>query len=166
MASVVDTGHEPAVLDAYPLASLQSAMLVNHLQAPRSGVDIVQMVSEMSEEIDVPALTAAWERVSERHAALRTAFRWENTELPLQEVFGSVPPEVRVLDWSGQTGERSDAALREFLREDRVAGVTWAVRLHHSASWQIEAYRRGDCVCQRVQTQYPGAGWQQCRHCL
>ena len=31
--------------------------------------------------------------------------------------------------------------------EDRVAGVTWAVRLHHSASWQIEAYRRGDCAC-------------------
>jgi len=31
-------------------------MLVNHLRAPRSGVDVVQMVSTLSEPIDADAL--------------------------------------------------------------------------------------------------------------
>jgi len=127
MTSVLESRPPQSVLDSYPLASLQSAMMVNHLRAPRSGVDIVQMVSEMSEAIDIPALTAAWAHVSERHAALRTAFRWENTAHPLQEVYADVPPPVRVLDWTGKMNEYTESGLREFLRDDRVAGFDMRV---------------------------------------
>lgn len=30
--------------------------------------------------------------------------------------------------------------------EDRIAGVCWAAQLEYSGSWQMEFYRRGDCV--------------------
>lgn len=110
------------VQDSYPLASLQPAMLVNHLRAPRSGVDIVQMVSELHEDVNVAGMRDAWERVSERHPALRTAFRWEDVDNPAQEVFGAALPNVTVLDWSALDSAAAESALRDFLATDRATG--------------------------------------------
>ena len=107
---------------SYPLASLQPAMLVNHLRAPRSGVDLVQMMSTLHEPIDVDRLRQAWEEVSARHDALRTAFRWEGITEPRQEVHAVAPPPVAVLDWSDARGDAIDARLRAFLAADRTAG--------------------------------------------
>ncbi|MEO7360285.1 MAG: amino acid adenylation domain-containing protein, partial [Gemmatimonadaceae bacterium] len=127
MTSALTTGTQHDVLESYPLVSLQPAMLVNHLRAPRSGVDIVQMVSELCEAVNVAALRNAWERVSERHPALRTVFRWEDVVDPVQEVHAAALPEISVLDWSGVDSGAAETALHEFLARDRVAGFDMRV---------------------------------------
>src|SRR3954464_8469558 len=92
-------------IDSYPLVALQGAMLVNHLRAPRSGVDIVQMVSTLHERVDVERLRAAWQTVTARHDALRTAFRWEDVPEPVQDVHDIANVDVKVI---------GDCGLEEF----------------------------------------------------
>ncbi|MEO8334159.1 MAG: amino acid adenylation domain-containing protein [bacterium] len=110
----------------YPLAALQPAMLVNHLRAPRSGVDIVQMVSELHERVDVNGLRAAWEAVTLRHDALRTAFRWDGVAEPQQDVHDSVPPIVVELDWTGADAATVAERRAAFMASDRTLGFDLA----------------------------------------
>ncbi|MEO5816458.1 MAG: amino acid adenylation domain-containing protein [Gemmatimonadaceae bacterium] len=112
---------------SYPLAALQPAMLVNHLRAARSGVDIVQMVSELHERVDVRALRAAWESVTERHDALRTALCWDGVAEPRQDVYDSVPPIVVELDWTDAGGATVVERRAAFMAEDRTLGFDLAV---------------------------------------
>ncbi|MBC8088879.1 MAG: amino acid adenylation domain-containing protein, partial [Phycisphaerae bacterium] len=125
---------------AYPLAALQGAMLVNHLRAPRSGVDIVQMVCSLPEQVDVSRLRTAWEQVSLRHDVLRTRFRWEGVAEPEQEVLDDASPMVTVLDWSSLSVPESDDAMREFLARDRTLGFDLA----SPPLQRVTMMRRGD----------------------
>lgn len=109
-------------VSSYPLASLQAAMLVNHLRAPRSGVDVVQMVCTLRERVDATKLRTAWERVSEQHDALRTSIRWDGVAEPRQEVHASEAPEMVELDWSTIDTGAVDGRLSEFLADDRARG--------------------------------------------
>ncbi|MEO7455148.1 MAG: amino acid adenylation domain-containing protein, partial [Gemmatimonadaceae bacterium] len=105
---------------SYPLAALQPAMVVNHLRAPRSGVDVVQMVCTLHEAVDVARLRAAWETVTARHGALRTSFSWEGVAEPEQVVHDAAMPDVVVHPGA------DDSALRAFLAEDRTRGFDLA----------------------------------------
>ena len=107
---------------AYPLAAVQGAMVVNHLRAPRSGVDVVQMVCELHERVDPALLRDAWTRISEHHDVLRTAFRWEDVNEPQQQVHPTAPPVVMQLDWSDDDTVTAAARLEQFLAEDRERG--------------------------------------------
>ena len=107
---------------AYPLAAVQGAMVVNHLRAPRSGVDVVQMVCELHERVDPALLRDAWRRISEHHDVLRTAFRWEDVSEPEQEVHPTAPPVVAQLDWSDADTVTAASRLEQFLAEDRERG--------------------------------------------
>ncbi len=111
---------------SYPLAALQPAMLVNHLRAPRSGVDIVQMVSELHERVDVPGLRTAWEAVTARHDALRTAFCWDGVAEPQQDVHESVPPMVVELDWTDADAATVARRRAAFMADDRTLGFDLA----------------------------------------
>ncbi|AHG93601.1 amino acid adenylation domain protein (plasmid) [Gemmatirosa kalamazoonensis] len=108
---------------SYPLASLQAAMLVNHLRTPRgTGVDVVQMVATLPEAIDPARMRAAWATVTARHDALRTAFRWEGVVEPVQEVHAEAPPPVTELDWSDVPAAAVPERIRAYLAEDRRVG--------------------------------------------
>ncbi|MEP6733140.1 MAG: amino acid adenylation domain-containing protein [bacterium] len=97
---------------------------MNHLRAPRSGVDIVQMVSDLHERVDVSALRAAWEQVTARHDALRTAFRWNDVTEPQQDVHELAPPVLTELDWTDADAETVAERKRAFLADDRVRGFS------------------------------------------
>ena len=107
---------------SYPLVALQPAMLVNHLRAPRSGVDIVQMVSDLHERIDVSAMRAAWEHVTARHDALRTAFQWDGVAEPQQNVYDVAPPSVVELDWNDADAATIAQRRAAFMAADRALG--------------------------------------------
>ncbi len=111
-----------SVTASYPLAALQGAMLVNHLRAPRSGVDILQVVSTLAEDVDVAAMRAAWERATARHGVLRTTFRWEGVAEPMQEVHDRAPTPVSVEDWSREDPSTDSARWAAFLDDDRRRG--------------------------------------------
>ena len=108
--------------DAYPLSPLQEGMLFNTLLAPRSGVDIEQLLLELNESVDVAALQQAWAHVVARHAVLRTGFRWEGLPEPRQEVHKKVELPWREYDWSGITNVEQDRETERLLNEDRRLG--------------------------------------------
>jgi len=115
-------------------------MLVNHLRAPRSGVDVVQMVCTMAEEVDVDAMRAAWELVTARHDALRTAFRWVDVGEPRQEVFATAPFELDVLDWSAASADERAARWTTLMATDRTRGFD----LRHLPLQRVTLVRFGD----------------------
>lgn len=99
-------------------------MLYHTLAEPHSGVNIEQVICHLPEVVDADALRAAWERLLARHAVLRTRFRWEGVEAPLQEV----PPAVNLAwtecDWSLLGAAEQEGLFEQFLHADRRRGFT------------------------------------------
>ena len=72
--------------DVYPLTPLQHGMLFHALYDAQPGVDIEQLVFSIQADLDLQAFEAAWQRVVDRHAILRTSFHWEDLDEPQQRV--------------------------------------------------------------------------------
>ena len=110
------------VEDFYPLTPMQEGMLFHTMYAPDSGVYLQQLTALLRGELDVAAFVGAWRRVVARHPVLRTAFRWVDSDRPLQVVDREVPLPVEEWDWRGMTPARQEERLDEFLRADRGRG--------------------------------------------
>src|SRR5262249_35884232 len=85
--------------DIYPLTPLQQGILFHALYEPDSGAYVEQLGCVIRGELDVPSFRRAWQRVLERHPALRTAFRWEGLEQPLQVVHTQAALPFLEQDW-------------------------------------------------------------------
>ncbi|HEX2223888.1 MAG TPA: AMP-binding protein, partial [Thermoanaerobaculia bacterium] len=106
----------PAVLsvaaaESYPLTPMQQGILFHSLYAPESDDYLVETVLGVDGELDLAVLEQAWRRLVARHPALRTVFRWEGLDRPLQVV---LPPEeagaaVHRHDLSGFSPEAAEA---------------------------------------------------------
>jgi amino acid adenylation domain-containing protein len=106
----------------YPLSPMQEGMLFHSLYDVVAGVDIEQMVCYLHEPLSLPALERAWARVAERHAILRTSFRWENLASPRQAVHAKVTVPFAVERWQGTPASEVEARLKVFLKADRRRG--------------------------------------------
>src|SRR5215218_3751712 len=109
------------VEDIYPLTPLQSGMLFHSLMAPESGVYVNQVTCTLPADLDGRLFRQAWERLVERHEALRTAFLWEGIDEPLQAVRKQVSLPWRELDWRGLAEEERRLRFEELRRGERHA---------------------------------------------
>ncbi|MFL6293984.1 MAG: condensation domain-containing protein, partial [Thermoanaerobaculia bacterium] len=107
---------EPGVEDLYPLAPLQEGILFHSLYDPRADPYLEQLTARLEGPLDAPAFAAAWQRVVERHAALRTAFLWKTVDRSLQLVRRRAELPWTVQDWPGEAG------WQELLEADRARG--------------------------------------------
>ncbi|HEX2188741.1 MAG TPA: condensation domain-containing protein, partial [Longimicrobiaceae bacterium] len=113
----------PEIEDIYPLTPLQQGMLFHTVYAPGSGAYVEQVGFTVRDpELDPGAWERAWQRVSERHAVLRTAFAWEEMEEPVQVVHRRAPVPVERLDWSAFPAAERAGRLDRWLTEDRRRG--------------------------------------------
>src|SRR5262249_42524558 len=98
---------------------LQEGMLFHSLSA--QGVDSYsrQLTFEMKGDLDVEAFECAWQRVVDRHAALRTSFLWQGVRNPLQLVYKSTALEFSRHDWRAIGAMHQGTLLDEFLLEER-----------------------------------------------
>lgn len=108
----------PDVEDIYPLSPMQEAMLLHSLSRQGSAVNFEQSCMRFTGALDSAALRKAWALVFERHAVLRSVFRWRGLERPLQLVRRNAPPPVELEIWPGFSAER----LEQRLAQDRAAG--------------------------------------------
>lgn len=115
------------VQDTYPLSPLQQGMLFHHLEARTPGVDIEQLEVRLNEPIDTDRLADAWARVAKQNPILRTRFRWEGLQAPVQEVTQDVVLPFEVRDLSKLPTEEQEEALSRFLAEDRSRGFAFDV---------------------------------------
>src|SRR5947209_9235664 len=110
----------------YPLSPVQAGMLFHTLFAPHSGVYFQQRSCRLDGGLDVEAFEAAWQRVADRHAVLRTAFNWEQRSEPFQIVHRQVALPWQRHDWRGLAREEQAARLEALLASDRAEGFDLA----------------------------------------
>ncbi len=115
------TAHDSNIDDLYPLSAMQEGMLFATLLSPKSSVYINQVICDLS-NLDVSALTAAWQGLIDRHAILRTAFVWQKLAEPLQMVRRHVTLPTTQHDWRDRTPAEQEAACQAFLAADRQRG--------------------------------------------
>ncbi len=136
------------VEDAYPLSPMQEGMLFHTLYAPRSGVDIEQVVGELGEHLDAARFRAAWERVVAARPVLRTAFRWEGLDAPLQEVHHAVDVPWHEEDLRPLPPAEQEARLQAFLMADRAQGFDPA----RAPLLRVALFRTGEAASRLVWT--------------
>jgi amino acid adenylation domain-containing protein/non-ribosomal peptide synthase protein (TIGR01720 family) len=110
----------------YPLSPMQQGMLFHCLLEPGSGVYFEQMACSLAGRLDQPSFEKAWQRVVDRHPALRTAFLYEGLKEPVQVVHRRVRVEVSFHDWSDLPPMRRQSRVEEFLAQDRDRGFSLA----------------------------------------
>ncbi|HLM68811.1 MAG TPA: amino acid adenylation domain-containing protein, partial [Longimicrobium sp.] len=108
--------------ESYPLTPLQHGMLLQHLLAPGSGVNVDQVVGRLRERVDAERMERAWRTVAQRHAVLRTRFRWTDVPEPVQEVVAETDLRMARIDLAGVAPADREAALQRWMAEDRARG--------------------------------------------
>jgi acyl carrier protein len=108
--------------DIYPLSPMQRGMLLHSITAPGSGMYHEQSVWRISGEVDAGALRRAWQRVIDRHPALRSGFIVEDLDAPLQIVERQVALPWHEEDWRGVPAQEVPGRIEALLAADRVRG--------------------------------------------
>lgn len=110
------------VEDIYPLSPMQQGMLFHALRDGANDSYVNQVGLELF-GVDAGKLRAAWQAVSDRHAALRTGFVWRNLSGASQQVVHRhvTVPFVEE-DWRDSLHAELDAALAAISRHDREKG--------------------------------------------
>ena len=121
-ADVEQTVAADVIEAVYPLSPLQQGMLFHHLYDKASGVDTEQMLYTINGGLDAALFKRAWERVIDRHAILRTGFRWEGLDSPEQCVYRAVSLEWAEEDLRLLSEAERHARLDEYLAYDRQRG--------------------------------------------
>ncbi len=111
---------------SYQLSPMQQGMLFHNLYAPQSGVFIQQVIGDLREELDVGAFRRAWQRVVDRHPIVRTSFRWEGLDEPVQDANQQVVLPMDHQDWRGLPRLERDYRLELYLKADRRRGFELA----------------------------------------
>jgi amino acid adenylation domain-containing protein len=111
------------VTDVYPLSPLQAGILFHALHRPDRSDYLSQNAYRLVGALDSAAFAGAWERVVNRHPALRTTFAWEGIAHPVQLVHQEFPVRPRHLDWRGRDEEWVARSLSALLAEVRGAGM-------------------------------------------
>lgn len=81
--SGIDKSNVSAIL---PLLPLQEGLLFHHISDPQSPIYFEQLRLNVSGTLDIDKLQMAWNRVIQNNESLRTVFRWNGIDKPVQIV--------------------------------------------------------------------------------
>ncbi|HEX5715639.1 MAG TPA: amino acid adenylation domain-containing protein, partial [Thermoanaerobaculia bacterium] len=107
----------------YQLSPTQEGMLFHALFEPESGLYLLQFTCTLRGSFDREAFQGAWQKVYDRHAALRTIFHGEGLEKPVQVVLRRVKLVWEELDWRGVPPAEQKSRWQEMLRIGRESGL-------------------------------------------
>ena len=82
----------------YPLTPLQEGMLFHSLSDTGVGMYVNQVVYTM-ENININAMSEAWESIINRYTILRSSFDWEDLERPEQCVQETIKVPIVTENW-------------------------------------------------------------------
>jgi hypothetical protein len=101
---------------------MQQGILFDSLYTREVGVYFEQAGRTVHGAVDAAALRAAWQRVVDRHATLRTAFFWKTGREPFQVVHRRKELPWQEFDWREHTPDEQKRRLAAFLEDDRRRG--------------------------------------------
>ncbi|MGK5627296.1 condensation domain-containing protein, partial [Streptomyces sp. URMC 123] len=110
------------VEDVHVLSPMQEGMLYHTLRHPDSAVYLQQAAVTFHGPLDPGLLRRAWQAVVDRHTTLRSAFRWERLDKPVQVVRRTARIRLAEHDWSGLPEESRRAREEQLLAQDRKGG--------------------------------------------
>ena len=111
------------VEDIYPLTPTQAGILYHCLRDQDPALYFEQVRSDIRGDFDPERLRAAWQRVSDRHPAMRTMFVWEGLDDPLQVVRTDVVIDWREIDLRHLEPSAVADALDELCLAERRTGI-------------------------------------------
>src|SRR5205814_1257401 len=94
----------------------------NFFELGGDSILVMQIVSRIEGELDIRLLETAWQRVLEHQAILRTSFRWDGLDNPLQIVHRQVTLPFAQYDWRAFRPTEQESRLESFLLADRKTG--------------------------------------------
>jgi hypothetical protein len=115
----------PLIQDSYPLSSVQQGMLFHSLYNPKSGVYVQQVSCDLHEALNVSAFNQAWQLVAARQPVLRTTFRYDSGDRPVQEVHHRVTIPWQEQDWRGLRESEQEKRFVLYLETDRRIGFAF-----------------------------------------
>ncbi|GAX38389.1 condensation domain-containing protein [Nodularia sp. NIES-3585] len=114
------------IQDIYELAPLQKGILFHSLYAPELGLYFFQFSHTLYGNLNLTAFEQAWQKVVNRHTALRTGFYWEEIDKPLQVVYKNVKVPLEQHDWRAVDPIDQQKRLKSFLDSDRQRGFDFS----------------------------------------
>jgi amino acid adenylation domain-containing protein/non-ribosomal peptide synthase protein (TIGR01720 family) len=117
-----DTSKKKNLESIYPLSPMQEGILFHTLYDPKSAVYCEQLSCTFHGHVNTTAFEQAWQRVVERHPALRTFFVWDNLHKPHQVVCKTVNLPFAYYDWRSLSFIQQQDQLKAFQEADRNKG--------------------------------------------
>lgn len=111
------------VEDLYALTPVQQGMLFHYLKNPDSGEYLEQLSFRLKGAICIETVNKAWAYVAVCNEALRTVFRWDKLELPVQIVLRDFEVPINIVSLKEKGEDEAEQLLNEILEEDYSRGV-------------------------------------------
>ncbi|HEX9062541.1 MAG TPA: amino acid adenylation domain-containing protein, partial [Clostridia bacterium] len=108
------------VKDIYLLSPMQQGMLFHTLLNSKDGTYFEQLSFDICGKLDIDHLEQSFNKLIERHDALRTNFVYEKTKNPVQVVFREKTSKIHYEDISFRTDKA--AVIEEIMRKDKENG--------------------------------------------
>lgn len=126
----------------YPLTPMQLSLLFAALRSGRGSDDpgFLQVRCTIRGNLDEAAFHTAWDRLIERHAALRTSIHWQNVDRPLQLVVRRAQPSWTIADVRHLAPDAQDRHIDAWLEQDRRGGID----LSRAPLLRLARFRRTD----------------------
>jgi amino acid adenylation domain-containing protein len=105
--------------DILALTPTQAGMLYHYIGGQEDGSYFQQLSLRLSGEISMQSLRQAWEFVVDTNETLRTVFRWEKVEHPVQVVLKKIEVPILERDFSSYPAHEQEQLIREAREEDR-----------------------------------------------
>ena len=105
--------------DILALTPMQEGMLFHYLKEPESSYYFEQLSLEISGKINTEFFEKAWNFVIETNEMLRTVFRWEKIEHPIQIILAGHTLHPQYFDFSGNDFDEIKKRLEEVKLKDR-----------------------------------------------
>ena len=97
----------------YPMTPMQQGILFHTLNAPETGLYVVQSSYRFNNQINLAAFKQAWQQIINHNSILRTSFHWQQYKEPFQVVHKQVQLPWR--EWrlgDEETGRQGDEETR------------------------------------------------------
>lgn len=132
-----------------PLSPQQEGLLFHALSDPARDPYFCQSCLRLEGPLDVASFESAWFDAVARHAALRTDFKWEKLDRPVQIVFKPRRPCLDVQDWREQGSDGQQLALQHLLALEHAEGFDFGragdlriklIRIGADMHWLVWSY--------------------------
>jgi amino acid adenylation domain-containing protein len=105
--------------DILALTPMQQGMLFHYLKDPEGGYYVEQLCLEISGQIDYNIMVQAWNDVVNTNEMLRTCFRWDQVNRPVQIVLRKNTVKLRYHDLASGGSRDTREYLKEIERQDK-----------------------------------------------